>query len=150
MKIPSTQATALATQAAVADVHPQAISGHQQPLPHAYYPPPYMPYIPYPGAYPPALTPASGIDRFSALPPPSPGVATTAHNVSLAEFCVEYRISKSDEEKLERLEYRPGDWNVERLDEKDWREFGSFTRLGWENFLSAHRRFCTAIKSHQV
>jgi len=147
MKIPSTHAPIVPTQVAIADVHPQAISGPQHPLPHAYYPPPYMPYIPHPSAYPHAWTP--GIDRFAALPPQSPGIATTAHNVSLAEFCAEYRISKSDKEKLERLEYCPGDRNVEWLDEKDWREFGSFIRLGWENFLAAHRRFCTAIKSRQ-
>lgn len=116
--------------------------------------PQFMLYIPHP-SFPytyPASAQAPNIDRFAALLPPSSGIVTTVHNVSLAKFCAQYGISKSDEpeEKLEKLEYRPGDWNVERLGEKDWREIAGFTMLGWESFLAAHHHFIAAMKSHAI
>ncbi|KAG2749001.1 hypothetical protein P692DRAFT_20834001 [Suillus brevipes Sb2] len=76
----------------------------------------------------------------------SPGT-TTSHTVSLSEFCTKYRISTSDQAKLAALEYQPGNRAVETLDEKEWREVGQFTRLGWQAFLNAHKKFCSAIKS---
>ncbi|KAG9308591.1 hypothetical protein JVU11DRAFT_11695 [Chiua virens] len=129
-------------------------TGYPQPLPyHLYYPPHHMPFMPhhpsFPYAYPPGFT-APGADHSAMFPPPSPGIATTAHKVSLAEFCAQYEIDESDQQKLQKLEYRPGNRTVERLNEKDWREFAGFTTLGWESFLAAHRRFCAAIKSHNV
>lgn len=102
---------------------------------------PHAPLLPVPG---------HGGDRLAALPPALPGFATTAHGVSLAEFCAAYKISEGDGIKLGRLGHRPGDRNVERLDEKDWCEFATFTRLGWESFLSAHHAFCAAVGSRYV
>ncbi|KAG1738921.1 uncharacterized protein EDB91DRAFT_1347532 [Suillus paluster] len=136
--------------------------------------PPYVPHQPYgfhPGPYyPPYMQPPyAGGFGYPAQPyysghgqpvgghPPfgtpgetsassSPSVTTT-HNVSLSEFCVKYHISDSDQAKLMALEYQPGNRAVETLEEKEWRDIGQFTKLGWQAFLGAHRKFCTTIKS---
>jgi hypothetical protein len=108
---------------------------------------PYMGGYPYPPPYGPAFhhQPFAGPEEtLSASSSPS---ITTSHNVSLSEFCMKYHISDGDQAKLAALEYQPGNRAVETLEEKEWRDIGQFTKLGWQSFLGAHKKFCTAIKS---
>lgn len=116
---------------------------------HPYYPPAYMPpayTYPVPPYYPagPQGQPPAAVDPPSTSSSPS---VTTTHNVSLAEFCVKYRLSDGDQAKLAALEYQPGNRGVEKLDEREWRDIGKFTKLGWQSFMDAHKKFCKAIKS---
>ncbi|KAI5991326.1 hypothetical protein EDC04DRAFT_2911601 [Pisolithus marmoratus] len=90
--------------------------------------------------------PATHLSRTASATSSSPG-RTMAHNVTLSEFCGRYHISNADQEKLEILEYLPGNCAVEKLDDHEWRVVGKFSRLGWEVFLVAHRKFCRAIKA---
>jgi hypothetical protein len=129
-----------------------------------HYYPPYMPQPPFTGGFgypippyypgPPMQGHAQGFGGPQLPGPPgeissassSPSV-TMSHNVLLSEFCIKYNISASDQAKLSALEYMPGNRAVEALEEKEWRDFGQFTKLGWQAFLAAHRKFCKAIKS---
>lgn len=36
---------------------------------------------------------------------------------------------------------------IENLEESEWRKVGGFTKLGWEAFQVAHRKFCKAVKA---
>lgn len=65
--------------------------------------------------------------------------------VSLGDFCYYYNISGSDRDKLELLEYRPGDNAVLTLSSDDWKEV-KFTTLGWKGFILAHKRFVRDAK----
>lgn len=122
-----------------------------------YYPPPYghghfVPaanMAPMAAPYPYHQPAGTGFAHSSQSFMYSPGT-TTSHNVSLSDFCAQFRISENDEAKLAVLEYRPGHRGVERLEEKEWRDHGKFTKLGWEAFLDAHYRFCKSIKSRQA
>ena len=121
------------------------------------HPPPYglqhghmpNPAPPFPQASAPTnnIHPQAGLlSSQMASTSSSPG-RTMAHNVTLPEFCQKYHISDSDQEKLEALEYHPGNCAVEHFDDHEWRVVGKFSKLGWEAFLVAHRKFCRAIKA---
>ena len=75
----------------------------------------------------------------------SPGRALRLH-VLPEDFCARYEISKSDEEKLALLEYKPGNNAVLKLERADWKEVG-FTSLGWQAFLDAHKRFIRDVRA---
>ena len=66
--------------------------------------------------------------------------------VSPEDFCARYNISKSDEEKLAMLEYKPGNNAVLKLKRADWKEVG-FTLLGWKAFLDAHKCFIRDVRA---
>jgi hypothetical protein len=61
--------------------------------------------------------------------------------ISLHEFCERYGINTVDEAKLEKLEYAPGDKNVEKLKHEDWQGFAGFAKLGWDQIVGHHRWF---------
>ncbi|KAG2741765.1 hypothetical protein P692DRAFT_20750369 [Suillus brevipes Sb2] len=123
-----------------------------------HYYPPYMPQPPFTGGFgypippyypgPPMQGHAQGFGGPQLPGPPgeissassSPSV-TMSYNVLLSEFCIKYNISASDQAKLSALEYMPGNRAVEALEEKEWRDIGQFTKLGWQAFLAAHRKF---------
>jgi hypothetical protein len=127
-------------------------------MPNPYYPSQYPPtallppyFALYSQVYPPYPMPVHAYHqslplRTSSNASSSPG-KTTSHNVSLAEFCAKYSISKTDHDKLAAMEYRPGDPGVESLPPEEWREIGKFTILHWQGFLKVHKAFCTAIKN---
>jgi len=75
----------------------------------------------------------------------SPGQALCLR-VAIEDFCSRYEISKSDEAKLAALEYKPGNNAVLKLEHADWKEV-SFTSLGWQAFLDAHRRFIRDVRA---
>jgi len=121
--------------------------GHH-PTPSAYAPMapyPYPPSANYP-SFPYGQQPGS----FPAWPlkdSPAPSPATALHlGVPLADFCARYKISKSDEEKLALLEYKPGNNAVTTLGIEDWKEV-KFTTLGWKGFLTAHKQFIHDVKN---
>ncbi|KAK1225427.1 hypothetical protein PQX77_011637 [Marasmius sp. AFHP31] len=75
-------------------------------------------------------------------PAPSP---KKSYGVPLTDFCKKYDLSSEDESRLEKLRYRPGDKNVECLEEADWRNVG-FQKLQWFSVLDAHDRFLNDFK----
>ncbi|KAF8972451.1 hypothetical protein BDZ97DRAFT_2070421 [Flammula alnicola] len=113
-----------------------------------YAPPPYGYPAPYgypPHAFPPYQKPPSPL--ISNAPPVliSPKAALRL-KVPLSEFCTRYDLSESDQEKLLKLEYRPGNRVVEKLPESEWKDRGQFSFIGWETFLDAHRMFLEDAK----
>lgn len=64
--------------------------------------------------------------------------------ISLEEFCLHYDISDADRQKLEVLEVRLGDRQVETLEPEYWKDVG-FSKLGWGRFLKAHQQFLKDI-----
>jgi hypothetical protein len=74
--------------------------------------------------------------------PSSPAVVLRLPRpITLREFCERYGISTIDEAKLEKLEYMPGDKNVEKLKREDWQGFAGFAKLGWDKIVGHYRRF---------
>lgn len=133
---------------------PSHIPGPSQQFfhPSQYMQPPYISGYPYSLPYYPAMQghgqPQAIVQPAGEVPSASSSPSlTTSHDVSLSEFCAKYHISDNDQAKLARLEYHPGNRAVETLDDKEWRDVGGFTRLGWQAFLDAHKKFCRAIKS---
>ncbi|KAG2737688.1 hypothetical protein P692DRAFT_20851782 [Suillus brevipes Sb2] len=121
--------------------------GYQPYFMSPYMQAPYMGGYPYPPPYGPALQHQPFAGPGETLSASSSLSITTSHDVSLSEFCTKYRISDGDQTKLAALEYQPGNRAVETLEEKEWCDIGQFTKLGWQFFLGAHKKFCTAIKS---
>ena len=67
-----------------------------------------------------------------------------SHDVSLSDFCTKYWLSAHTKERLEELDYLPGNKVVESLSEADWKEAG-LSVLASHSFLAAHLDFCEAI-----
>ncbi|KAF8215719.1 hypothetical protein K438DRAFT_2105279 [Mycena galopus ATCC 62051] len=100
---------------------------HHQPL-----------YQPVPMALPPVLvTPSNHSPVPSA---PSSPVKLAHRSVSLAEFCTYYNIAQHFE-KLEKLEYEPGDGGILTLGRDDWQQVAGFSKLAWDKVLSKHKQF---------
>ncbi|KAF8955172.1 hypothetical protein BDZ97DRAFT_1765296 [Flammula alnicola] len=121
------------------------------PYPYPYAPPPYayppmFGYPPFPQFYP--KPPASPPPPLAANPPPvleSPKTALRL-KIPLAAFCQRYDIPDSDQEKLVKLEYRPGNRVVEKMPASEWKDGCGFSFMGWETFLDAHRVFLKDAK----
>ncbi|KAF9470295.1 hypothetical protein BDN70DRAFT_889159 [Pholiota conissans] len=126
----------------------------QQPFP-VIYPP-----FPFPSNYPGAPTNYPAALQYSQQLPSVPGTAAALPSkdspvsspgmnsklrVPLSDFCARYEISKTDEEKLALLEYKPGNNAVLILAPEDWKEV-KFTTLGWKAFIDAHKQFLRDIK----
>jgi hypothetical protein len=80
--------------------------------------------------------------------PPSPSKAfRLPHPVSCREFCDRYNISAADEEKLNTLEFIPGEREIEALGREDWQEVAKFSKLGWGRFLAKHKQFMADVAS---
>ena len=118
----------------------------QNPFAYA-FPPPFYPSLPqynlhgfppYGSLLPQISTPISPIQ--------SPRAAMRLR-VPLAEFCSHYAISDSDQTKLELMEYKPGNRAVETMNENEWKMEFKFTKLGWNEFLDAHKAFLKDVKS---
>lgn len=114
------------------------VYGHHQ-MPGGAYPYPPAPNYPQ-AAFPYGQQPG----LLHASPSSSPGTALQLR-IPLTDFCARYDISKSDEEKLGLLEYKPGNNAVLTLTADDWKEV-KFTVLGWKAFLSAHKHFLRDVK----
>lgn len=62
------------------------------------------------------------------------------------DFCANYEISKSDEEKMAILKYKPGNNSVLKLECANRKE-DSFTSSRWQEFLDAHKHFICNVRS---
>ncbi len=78
-----------------------------------------------------------------ASAPPSPAKHRA---VSLDEFCTTYNLDENDHDGLQKLGYRPGNRKIEKLGREDWRDEGGFSKLHWEDVLSAHAQFLDDAK----
>lgn len=61
-------------------------------------------------------------------------------DISLAAFCQRYNISSMDQERLEKLEFLPGD-KIDKLPEVDWKTHAGFTALSWQQIVDKNRSF---------
>ncbi|THV06428.1 hypothetical protein K435DRAFT_773133, partial [Dendrothele bispora CBS 962.96] len=92
--------------------------------------------------------PATGTASVPAAPvpvpakslPPSPIVSLNVE-VPLDRFCQHYRLSDEVKAGLSKLGYIPGDPNVRKVSEVDWREYAGIPPLMWSRVLDCHRRF---------
>ncbi|KAJ7474624.1 hypothetical protein B0H11DRAFT_2429030 [Mycena galericulata] len=66
--------------------------------------------------------------------------------ISLEEFCTHYDVLNLLE-RLQKLEYEPGDSGITKLERADWQEYAGFSKLAWEKVLSTHRRFLADVKA---
>lgn len=77
--------------------------------------------------------------------PPSPN--KLRHRVvTLDEFCNYYSVSTADRERLEKLEYTPGD-AINKLEREDWQGQASFSKLAWTRMLEKHQAFLKDIRN---
>ncbi|KAF8209767.1 hypothetical protein K438DRAFT_1959998 [Mycena galopus ATCC 62051] len=99
---------------------------------------------PIPMTLPPVrVTPSNPSPIPSA--PPSP-VKLAHRAISLAEFCTYYDIEQHFE-KLEKLEYEPGDGGIITLGWDDWQQVAGFSKLAWDKVLSKHKQFVKDIQA---
>jgi hypothetical protein len=93
---------------------------------------------------------------FSSTPPPlqpQPAIAGSApsptkhkhHKVLLDEFCTHYLVPAVDQERLEKLEFRPGN-NISKLEREDWQGQAGFSKLAWDRMLGKHAEFLNDVK----
>ncbi|KAF8170166.1 hypothetical protein K438DRAFT_1773779 [Mycena galopus ATCC 62051] len=100
-------------------------------------------YQPVPVPLPPVrITPLNPSPVPSA--PPSP-VKLAHRSVSLTEFCTYYNIPQHFE-KLEKLEYEPGDGEILTLGRDDWQQVVGFSKLAWDKVLSKHKQFVKDVQ----
>jgi hypothetical protein len=130
---------------------------YSYPHPH---PPPWMYHYPMPSSFPMPMLPthpySAAISNLSVPNPYMPNAESPLPasrknlrlKVSPDLFCARYNVDLADQKKLELLGYRPGDDNILKLEPEDWKEV-KFTKLGWMNFLDAHRQFLRDIKAGQ-
>ena len=61
-------------------------------------------------------------------------------DISLAAFCQRYNINSMDQERLEKLEFLPGD-KIDKLPEMDWKTHAGFTALSWQQIVDKNHSF---------
>ncbi|KAJ6533534.1 hypothetical protein B0H19DRAFT_1080951 [Mycena capillaripes] len=91
----------------------------------------------------------------NAVPPKTPTPVPSAPSspakiphraVSLFDFCTHYDIMQHYE-RLQKLEYEPGDSGIKSLGREDWQNFAGFSKLAWDKVLSKHKQFCADIQA---
>lgn len=93
-------------------------------------PPPFHP--------PPHQSPIPSAPQSPAKP--------THRPVSLGDFCAHYDIMQHFE-RLQKLEYEPGDGGIKTLGRDDWQNFAGFSKLAWDKVLSKHKQFLLDIQN---
>ncbi|THU82998.1 hypothetical protein K435DRAFT_871748 [Dendrothele bispora CBS 962.96] len=83
-----------------------------------------------------ALTPSAAANSL----PPSPNNGLKV-DVPLDAFCKQYRLDDTIKSKLETLGYVPGDRNLLKLSEDEWRGKAGFATLTWGRVKDIHKRF---------
>jgi hypothetical protein len=61
-------------------------------------------------------------------------------DIPLATFCERYNITSTDQERLEKLEFLPGD-RIDKLSEADWKVHAGFTALSWQRIIDKNNNF---------
>jgi hypothetical protein len=91
-------------------------------------------------------TPQTGAPLLPTPSQPSAPPSPAKHRpVSIDEFCTFYSISQADRERLDKLDYQPGD-AIDKLERIDWNGEAGFAKLGWERMLGTHRRFLKDVR----
>lgn len=75
----------------------------------------------------------------------APSGSLVIPNVSLDDFCARYSIELKDRERLEKMEFRPGD-NIKNLEADEWRLFGGFPALSWGRIKGKNQEFLCDVQ----
>lgn len=102
-----------------------------------HYQQPQQPLAFLPAPIPAVLPP---VNPSPALSAPSSPAKISHRAVSLEEFCAYYDIIQHCE-RLQKLEYEPGDKGITSLGRDEWQQFAGFSRLAWEKVLTKHKQF---------
>ncbi|KJA28911.1 hypothetical protein HYPSUDRAFT_627129 [Hypholoma sublateritium FD-334 SS-4] len=87
----------------------------------------------------PTPPPASAVPAAATAPTGGPIPALEPPDVLLEEFCRYYGVNATDQARLARLEFEPGD-EIETLPEEDWKNAG-FTTLAWRRIIAKNNTF---------
>lgn len=66
-------------------------------------------------------------------------------SLSRHDFCVTNRFNDIIENRLETLEFEPGD-NLKEVPKEDWGKAG-FTKLSWDRVVKANQQYCQGLKA---
>jgi hypothetical protein len=91
--------------------------------------------------------PANPVPNHVSAPPSPSKTLRLSRPVSCREFCDRYEVSAADEEKLNTLEFVPGEREIETLGREDWQEVAKFSKLGWGRFHTKHKQFIADMAS---
>ncbi|KAJ7018013.1 hypothetical protein C8F04DRAFT_1243593 [Mycena alexandri] len=95
----------------------------------------------------PVQPPSNPIPDPSPVPSAPPSPAKHLHRpVSLLVFCTHYEIPQYME-RLEKLEYEPGDKGIKSLTREEWQTFAGFGKLAWNKVLSKHQQFLDDVRA---
>ena len=103
---------------------------------------------PIAAADPVALPTAPALPVSSNLAPAPTALASGSlviPNVSLDDFCARYSIELKDRERLEKMEFQPGD-NINDLEADEWRLFGGFPALSWGRIKAKNQEFLRDVQ----
>lgn len=50
-------------------------------------------------------------------------------------------------ERLQKLEYEPGDHVITKLGREEWGDYAGFAKLSWDKVLAAHRHFTNDVRA---
>lgn len=101
------------------------------------------PYLPGSGVQP--SSPIAVPVQTASPAPTSPNPKPVHRQITLDEFCAHYSIASADRERLDKLEYCPGD-ALEKLDREDWQGQAGFSKLAWCRMLDVHRALMRDVK----
>ncbi|KDR71134.1 hypothetical protein GALMADRAFT_102840 [Galerina marginata CBS 339.88] len=66
-------------------------------------------------------------------------------DISLDDFCARYRVDPKDRERLEKIEFRPGD-DLDSLGPDEWKAFGGFAALSWARIKTKNQEFIRDVQ----
>ena len=66
-------------------------------------------------------------------------------NISLDEFCLRYSVDEVDHNRLEKMEFRPGD-DIDQLGSEEWKGLDGFTTLSWSRIQRKNRQFLDDVR----
>jgi hypothetical protein len=94
----------------------------------------------------PVAVPAAPASSTIALAPTIPTAdSLTIPDVPLDDFCAHYHVDPKDRERLEKMEFCPGD-DLDSLGPDDWKVFGGFAALSWARFKAKNQQFICDVQ----
>lgn len=94
---------------------------------------------------PPIPIPVPAPVPSHASAPPSPKAFRIPRIITCHDFCERYEVNDADEEKLNILDFDPGELGIVKLSREDWQGQGKFSKLGWDRFLKKHKVFVADV-----
>ncbi|KAF8151377.1 hypothetical protein B0H34DRAFT_861891 [Crassisporium funariophilum] len=157
--VPQALPTASTTLGGTSLVDLMVLNMMQQQQQQQQYWPPFPYYGPYP--HPSGFSPAPSVvtpPTVPSAPAQAPNLAVKSApqspanfqlpNVSLPAFCERYNVNAVDQERLEKLEFQPGD-KINTLPEAKWKTFAGFTSLSWCRILDKNHMFVHNARTGQ-